>query len=59
MFTTASLKVESIIAIDKMWKDGKIYKKNIFNKITLGMFEEFLTAQYLVVAKKIGITAQE
>lgn len=52
MFSTDSLKVDSITPIDKLWDDGKVYKKNIFNKITFGKFEEFLTVQYIVVARK-------
>ena len=52
LFSTNCLRVESIIPIDKLWDDGKVYKKKVFNKITFGIFEEFLTLQYIVVAKK-------
>lgn len=52
LFSTEFLRVESITPIDKLWDDGKIYAKKVFNKITFGIFEEFLTLQYIVVAKK-------
>lgn len=52
LFSTETLRVVSITPIDKLWDDGKIYAKKVFNKITFEIFEEFLTLQYIVVAQK-------
>lgn len=52
LLTAKSLQVQSITPIDKLWNDNKTHAKKVFNKITFGLFEEFLTLQYIVVSKK-------
>lgn len=51
LFTKPFLKIESIITIESL-RDEKPYW-SVLNKITLRIFEELLTTQYIVVAKKL------
>ena len=52
LFTTPFLKIESIIPIETVRGDKPSFK-SVFNLLTFRMFEQFLTLQYIVVAKKI------
>lgn len=40
-----------LIALDKMSVHGK--KQNLFNKLTMNLFEEFLGSQIIIIARKI------
>jgi len=48
MFSENTLVIESIIPSFKFYKKSKYF---LLNKLTLGMFEEFLALQYIVCAK--------
>lgn len=51
LFTKPFLKIERIVPVESLI-DEKPYWK-ILNKFTFGIFEELLTVQYIVMAKKI------
>jgi len=52
MFNTSAFTCEKIFPIERLFK-GKSTAK-FLNSITFGLFEQFLTIQYIVVSKKNG-----
>ena len=51
LFDTAPMKCRSIFPRSRLYK-VKWTKGVIFNKLTFGLFEEFLTLQYIIIAEK-------
>ena len=51
LFTTESFKCRDIVPRDHLYEIKS--KRKVFNRLTFGLFEEFLTLQYIIVAEKI------
>ena len=51
LFNTASFKCRDIMPRDKLYEIRS--KRKLFNRLTFGLFEEFLTLQYIIVSEKI------
>ena len=51
LFTTELFRCREIMPRDHLYEIKS--KRKVFNKLTFGLFEEFLTLQYVIVAEKI------
>ncbi len=53
LFSMPFLKVKNVVPIQKLRGRKKLSMNNIVNTCTFGLFEQFLTIQYIIVAEKI------
>lgn len=51
LFTTQAFRCKKIIPRDHLYEIKS--KRKVFNKLTFGVFEEFLTLQYIIVSEKV------
>lgn len=51
LFTSSAFRCKAIMPRDQLYEIKS--KRKLFNKLTFGVFEEFLTLQYIIVAEKL------